>query len=52
PYAWSVDLCQRLTALGKHPECYSYPGAHHTFSGQADALFMQRVRDFFKRTLK
>jgi dipeptidyl aminopeptidase/acylaminoacyl peptidase len=46
PPEWSRDLCARLEALGKAPECHEYPGAGHLFTGQTDALFMERVRTF------
>lgn len=52
PYAWSVELCQKLKALGKPVECFSYPGGRHNLSGALDAQFMARVRAFFARTLK
>ena len=52
PYAWSVELCQKLKALGKSAECFSYRGARHTFTGASDQIFLSRVRDFFARTLK
>jgi dipeptidyl aminopeptidase/acylaminoacyl peptidase len=49
PPEWSVELCQQLQALQKPVECFSYPGAPHTFSDEADRLFQQRVLDFFGR---
>ncbi|MCB0227598.1 MAG: alpha/beta fold hydrolase [Anaerolineae bacterium] len=52
PPAWSDDLCQRLQALAKPVECFSYPGQPHTFTGDGDQLFIQRVREFFDRELK
>lgn len=54
PYAWSVELCQKLKALGKSTECFSYRGARHTFpsGSRADASFLAKVQDFFARTLK
>lgn len=52
PLAWSEDLCQRLQALEKPVECFTYAGQPHTFVGDGDQLFVQRVRDFFDRTLK
>lgn len=47
PPPWSTDLCQRLLALEKTVECFSYPDQYHTFQGSDDQLFMQRVVDFF-----
>lgn len=51
PYAWSVELCQKLKALGKSVECFSYAGGRHNLHGALDAEFLARVRDFFRRTL-
>lgn len=47
PLEWSVDLCERLETLGKPVECFTYPGQPHTFQGEGDQLFMQRMIDFF-----
>jgi len=47
PPAWSDDLCQRLQDLNKPVECYSYPGQPHTFTGDGDRLFIQRVQEFW-----
>ncbi|PZA07008.1 MULTISPECIES: S9 family peptidase [unclassified Meiothermus] len=52
PYAWSVELCQKLKALGKRTECFGYAGAGHLFQGRNDQVFLQRVQAFFARTLK
>jgi dienelactone hydrolase len=52
PLEWSVDLCQRLDALGKTVECFTYPGQPHTFRGDGDQLFIQRIIAFFDRFLK
>lgn len=52
PPAWSDDLCQRLQDLDKSVECFSYSGQPHTFTGDGDALFIQRVQAFFDRELK
>jgi dipeptidyl aminopeptidase/acylaminoacyl peptidase len=52
PLAWSEDLCQRLQDLQKPVECFTYPGQPHTFVGEGDQLFIQRVREFFDRYLK
>jgi len=52
PLAWSEDLCSRLQALEKPVECFTYAGQPHTFVGEGDQLFVQRVREFFDRTLR
>jgi len=49
PPEWSEDLCRRLQGLGKQVECFSYPGAPHTFHDETDRLFQQRVLEFFNR---
>ncbi len=52
PPEWSDELCTQLEIAGKSYECFSYPGAAHTFGGEADALFQQRVLDFFEHYLR
>jgi dipeptidyl aminopeptidase/acylaminoacyl peptidase len=52
PLQWSEDLCQRLQALAKPVECFTYEGQPHTFTGEGDQLFVQRVVEFFDRTLR
>lgn len=52
PPAWSQDLYLRLKDLGKTVEYYTYPNEGHTFHGEGDVLFMQRMIDFFNRYLK
>jgi len=47
PLAWSEDLCARLEAIGKPADCFTYPGQGHIFWGESDALFLERVTDFF-----
>jgi dipeptidyl aminopeptidase/acylaminoacyl peptidase len=49
PLAWSVELCDLLQALNKVVECFTYPGQPHTFQGEGDQLFIQRVIDFFNQ---
>jgi uncharacterized protein len=48
PVDWSVDLCARLTTLQKSVECYYYEGQDHILWGQSDAVFQQRVVEFFR----
>ena len=52
PLDWSLDLCQRLSELDKVVECFTYNGQPHTFTGEGNEVFMQRVNDFFERYLK
>jgi dipeptidyl aminopeptidase/acylaminoacyl peptidase len=51
PPDWSRELCQRLGELEKQAECFFYPQEAHTFGGEGDELFMQRVEAFFRRVL-
>jgi dipeptidyl aminopeptidase/acylaminoacyl peptidase len=51
PIQWSQELCDELTSIGKKVECFTYPGQPHTFNGDGEMLFNQRVADFFIRTL-
>lgn len=52
PPAWSSELCASLRALGKSAECFSYAGQPHTFVGQGDALFIERMVAFYDRALR
>lgn len=51
PLEWSEDLCTRLMDIGKSVECFTYPKMLHTFSGEGEQLFNQRVIEFFQREL-
>jgi len=51
PPAWSQDLCDRLYSLGKIVECFTYPGEPHTFSGEGDSLFIDRMVQFLDQRL-
>jgi dipeptidyl aminopeptidase/acylaminoacyl peptidase len=51
PPPWSNDLCRRLRDLNKTVECFVYKGQGHTFHDEGDTLFMQRMIDFYRRTL-
>ena len=47
PPAWSEQLCQKLSDLGKSVECFTYDNTPHTFNGYADTLFIERMIAFF-----
>ena len=51
---WSQRLCEQLREAGHDPDCYFYEDQPHTFysQGDGDALFIQRMIDFFDRNLK
>lgn len=50
PPKWSDDLCQRLQALGKRVECFTYSGQPHIFSGQADRRLIERTLTLFEQS--
>ncbi len=52
PVQWSHDLCSKLQALDKKPECYIYSGQSHTFQNSGDTLFIERMTTFFDDNLK
>jgi dipeptidyl aminopeptidase/acylaminoacyl peptidase len=52
PPQTSKDLCSQLTDIGKNVECFFYPDAPHTFSGEIEQLFNQRAVDFFSKYLR
>jgi uncharacterized protein len=51
PPEWSADLYQRLTALNKTVEYFSYPGQPHTFVGDGHTLLLERAVSFFRQHL-
>ena len=51
PPEWSDDLCQRLIALNKTVECYSYPGEPHTFIGFGGIQLIERAVAFYQEHL-
>ncbi|MDE3091658.1 MAG: alpha/beta fold hydrolase, partial [Chloroflexota bacterium] len=52
PIEWSVDLADRLNALGKTATLYTYPGEGHVFAGWGWQLFMSRTLTYFDQYLK
>lgn len=48
PVEWSEELCERLQQLQHPVECFFYAGQSHTFHGNGDLLFMERVVTFFR----
>lgn len=47
PPAWSEQLCRLLTAGNHVVECFRYEGQGHTFYGDSEKLFEDRVLSFF-----
>ncbi|HEX9798156.1 MAG TPA: alpha/beta fold hydrolase [Anaerolineales bacterium] len=52
PPIWSEDLCQRLAALDKPVECFSYSRMPHTFYGEGERLLLERAIAFFDQHLR
>jgi dipeptidyl aminopeptidase/acylaminoacyl peptidase len=52
PPAWAEAIRDALRAAGKEVEYFSYPGQGHSFVGSGWTQFMERVADFFGRTLR
>ena len=52
PYEWSEALATRMQELGKPAELFLYRNTPHTFRGEADQLFMQRMIAFFDAHLR
>lgn len=49
PVEWSEELCAELAEIDLPYECFFYEGLPHTFNGGGDALFMERVVQFFRK---
>lgn len=52
PYKWPGDLLAGLQAAGKPVEYFEYPGQPHSFQGQGNQLYLQRMADFFAQHLR
>jgi dipeptidyl aminopeptidase/acylaminoacyl peptidase len=52
PPEWAEAIRDALQAAGKEVEYFSYPRQGHALQGESWDLFMQRITDFFDRTLK
>ncbi len=52
PPAWSADLYERLTSLGKPVEYFSYAGQPHTFFNEGHTLLLERTITFFRQHLR
>jgi|DewCreStandDraft_2_1066082.scaffolds.fasta_scaffold04113_4 dienelactone hydrolase len=51
PYAWAQEICAALRKNRVEHECFSYPGAGHTFRGQDYSRLIQRAVAFFRSAL-
>lgn len=47
PYKWPGDLLDGLRAAGKQVEFFEYPGQPHSFQGEGNQLYLQRMAEFF-----
>ncbi len=51
PRKWPGDLLAGLQAAGKQVEYFEYPGQPHSFQGQGNQLYLQRIAEFFTQQL-
>jgi uncharacterized protein len=47
PYKWPGDLLAGLQQAGKPVAYYEYAGQPHSFTGQANQLYLQRIAEFY-----
>ena len=52
PRKWPEDLRAGLQAAGKQVTMYVYQGQPHSFRGAGNQLYLQRMADFFSRSLR
>ncbi len=52
PRLWPEDLRNALEAAGKPVEWFEYEGQPHSFQGVGNALYLERMVEFFNRTLR
>ena len=52
PYAWAGEICAALRKNNVPHQCFTYPGAGHTFQGENYDNLMRRARGFFDRALR
>lgn len=52
PRKWSEDLRNALQAANKPVEWFEYPGQPHSFQGAGNAVYLERMVEFFTRTLR
>jgi uncharacterized protein len=49
PRNWPGDLYDGLVAAGQPVEFFEYPGQPHSFQGQGNALYLERMVEFFRQ---
>lgn len=52
PYAWAGEICAALRKNNVAHQCFTYPGAGHTFRGNDYTTLMSRARSFFSQALR
>ncbi len=52
PYAWAGEICAALRKNNVSHQCFTYPGAGHTFRGNDYSNLMSRARSFFGQALR
>ncbi len=52
PRKWPEDLYNALKAAGKQVEWFEYPGQPHSFTGQANQRYLQRMVEFFGQHIR
>lgn len=52
PYAWAGEICEALQKNNIRHQCFSYPGAGHTFRGTDYNNLMSRARNLFGQALR
>lgn len=49
PRKWPVDLYEGLQAAGQPVEYFEYPGQPHSFTGESNQVYLQRMVEFFRQ---
>jgi len=52
PYKWPGDLLAGLQAASKPVEYFEYAGQPHSFTGEANQLYLRRIAEFFGQHLR
>jgi uncharacterized protein len=51
PRKWPGDLYDALVAASKNVEFFEYPGQPHSFQGASNALYLERMVEFFRQQI-
>lgn len=52
PRKWPGDLYDALVAAGRQVEFFEYPGQPHSFQGAGNALYLERMAEFFGQYIR